>query len=1011
MTAPLDAESQPRSKRDRKLDLEHHFAQQFDSLTYTLLADHYLQEGDLDRARKVCQIGLDHHPKHAPGLFLLATMAVREGQMETAEELLLQTLNADEYHIEAAELLVAIQERLKRKKSALEQAYRRLLTANPLSRSAQDRLHRILAEKQLVEEVKAHLEESKADVLTEEAGAAVVADQDIDQLEQPTLEKAADDQEAPSTPTVAPFSQPSDDDDWSWEANIKRLAGMVATTDTTAAEIAPLTKPPTGLAETEREKPVPTPEKVTGDVIDTVATEEQEAAADEREIPSLPTDETAPVETTPATEIFETLADKERLAAESDRIDITRSEEDIRPETALLAELDQDLQGDKDLWGPEGALADMETALEERKDYAAETEDIGDEGQPFEPSVETTDTDTSSEGEVIDTLGIEIKEADEDVVLPGVVFTPEDETEVKPSEREDLAALEGTEEVVPFDPGSSGSEPVVESEMASPPLTTIEQGEGEEHIEPEDAMTDMDTGTEGEVIDTLGIETKEADEDVVLPGVVFTPEDEIAVKPSEQEDLTALEGAEEDVTFDPGKSESEPVVESEMASPPLTTTIEQREGEEHVEPEDAMTDMDTGIEGEVIETLGIETKEADEDVALPGVVFTPEDEVEVKPGEQEELTVEEHEEQDTSFEPDSHTLDATDAPGMESPAFITPESVAEVQEFQQTRPEEVTIKEDRQEEGEDELLASEIDVTEETSPGESAGGEIVTTESGTAKTTTEGEDADFEPGTPASEKLENDPSTAETQSAEDWRVEDLPEQSGVQQPHREIAGEQEITVADDSDTVRTVGEAPLATDIPDQEEEILADSVPLSQEDATTSQVSFEPGTLDEQDEGTLPEDSLASSTAVGSPAEQAPDFEPGTAPLTSDEPSPGEADLDLAISKEEDAGEEESTQVEMDEHAGADTEEEPAFQPGTLIPEDHEPGDDRPQLEPELSTESDATRGAFTPDSVSLGPTTLQEHDTAEAMSLEDEPASHVQGPGDTDDLIPESTEMESEI
>jgi hypothetical protein len=100
-----------------------------------------------------------------------------------------------------------------------------------------------------------------------------------------------------------------------------------------------------------------------------------------------------------------------------------------------------------------------------------------------------------------------------------------------------------------------------------------------------------------------------------------------------------------------------------------------------------------------------------------------------------------------------------------------------------------------------------------------------------------------------------------------------------------------------------------------------------------------------------------------------------------------------------------------MDEHAQADTEEEPAFQPGTLIPEDHEPGDDQQQLEREQSTESEATRGAFAPDSVSLAEATPQEYDIAEAITQEEEPASHALESGDTDDLVPEPTEMESEI
>ncbi|MEE9466427.1 MAG: hypothetical protein V3W14_12740, partial [Candidatus Neomarinimicrobiota bacterium] len=59
-------------RQRRKRELEKHFADDFRTLAYPLLADIYFQAGDLVRARKVCRIGLKFHPDHSPGLYLLA---------------------------------------------------------------------------------------------------------------------------------------------------------------------------------------------------------------------------------------------------------------------------------------------------------------------------------------------------------------------------------------------------------------------------------------------------------------------------------------------------------------------------------------------------------------------------------------------------------------------------------------------------------------------------------------------------------------------------------------------------------------------------------------------------------------------------------------------------------------------------------------------------------------------------------------------------------------------------
>ena len=63
-----------------KIALESIFAEDFSSPYYPILANLYLQEGDLRRAKKVCEIGLDHDSSNADGKFILAKVAQAENK-------------------------------------------------------------------------------------------------------------------------------------------------------------------------------------------------------------------------------------------------------------------------------------------------------------------------------------------------------------------------------------------------------------------------------------------------------------------------------------------------------------------------------------------------------------------------------------------------------------------------------------------------------------------------------------------------------------------------------------------------------------------------------------------------------------------------------------------------------------------------------------------------------------------------------------------------------------------
>ena len=117
--------------QDEKSRLEQQFADNFSSDVFTQLVDAYIEVGNFVQARKVCEIGLSYHPNHTEGLFLLAQICMGEKDLEGAEKLLQVLLVLDQKHIQAAHLLVAVQERLNRPPHILRRGWEHLLTLDP----------------------------------------------------------------------------------------------------------------------------------------------------------------------------------------------------------------------------------------------------------------------------------------------------------------------------------------------------------------------------------------------------------------------------------------------------------------------------------------------------------------------------------------------------------------------------------------------------------------------------------------------------------------------------------------------------------------------------------------------------------------------------------------------------------------------------------------------------------------------------------------------------------------
>ena len=53
-------------------ELELYFADHFDTVLFPVLADIYQSKADYIRAKRVCEIGLEHHPESVDGQFILS---------------------------------------------------------------------------------------------------------------------------------------------------------------------------------------------------------------------------------------------------------------------------------------------------------------------------------------------------------------------------------------------------------------------------------------------------------------------------------------------------------------------------------------------------------------------------------------------------------------------------------------------------------------------------------------------------------------------------------------------------------------------------------------------------------------------------------------------------------------------------------------------------------------------------------------------------------------------------
>ena len=114
-----------------KTALEFHFADHFDTALFPVLADIYLQTGDLRRAKKVCEIGLGYTPNNKDGLYTLAKVHLVGGNLKNAENVLKTLLTNKLFHLQGIILLAHIQVELNRSSGTIKSTWERVLEIDP----------------------------------------------------------------------------------------------------------------------------------------------------------------------------------------------------------------------------------------------------------------------------------------------------------------------------------------------------------------------------------------------------------------------------------------------------------------------------------------------------------------------------------------------------------------------------------------------------------------------------------------------------------------------------------------------------------------------------------------------------------------------------------------------------------------------------------------------------------------------------------------------------------------
>ena len=121
-------------------ELELYFANHFDTVLFPVLAEIYQSKGEYNRAKRVCEIGLDHHPNSLDGYYILSQAEMGLGNLSAAEKCMKKVLKQCPNHKSAASGLPMVQEQLERSTATLNTSWKRALAVDPNNQFAKDYL-------------------------------------------------------------------------------------------------------------------------------------------------------------------------------------------------------------------------------------------------------------------------------------------------------------------------------------------------------------------------------------------------------------------------------------------------------------------------------------------------------------------------------------------------------------------------------------------------------------------------------------------------------------------------------------------------------------------------------------------------------------------------------------------------------------------------------------------------------------------------------------------------------
>ena len=133
-------------------ELEKEFAKDFSSPIFPILGELYLRNKDLNRAKKVCEIGLKHDPENINGYYILAKIYLHANQLNEAEKILAILIEKKPLHINALKLIIELHKELNTSKNNRLKYLKQLLSILPEDKELEKQIAGI--DRDYVKEVK-----------------------------------------------------------------------------------------------------------------------------------------------------------------------------------------------------------------------------------------------------------------------------------------------------------------------------------------------------------------------------------------------------------------------------------------------------------------------------------------------------------------------------------------------------------------------------------------------------------------------------------------------------------------------------------------------------------------------------------------------------------------------------------------------------------------------------------------------------------------------------------------